>query len=139
MFGGKFEFQAIATMNPMSHEMDSGLKALIVAVTKLVATSFTGYGEYRGGSIFPAIAASAALSQTIQCILPITPVQLCCLCLAGLITVAITQMAVATTLILDLSFGGSKYKFGDSRELIEKLLCDLVHASHEHPNDAFRH
>lgn len=29
---------------------------------------------------------------------------------------------------LDLSFWGSKYKFGDSSELIDKIFCDRVHA-----------
>jgi hypothetical protein len=58
----------------------------------------------------------------------IIPVQFCCLRLAGSITVSMTRTAVATTLILTYLSGGSKYKFGDSSELIDKFFCDRIDA-----------
>lgn len=113
MFWGEFEFQAISTMGPASQldhiwptsgligfEMDNGWKALVVGFAKLIAISFTVSGGYRGGYIFPAMASGAAFGRAIYCICPFIPVQICVLCLAGAINVAITRTAVSTTLIL---------------------------------------
>jgi H+/Cl- antiporter ClcA len=113
MFWGEFEFQTIATMGPtkdLNHiwptkgligfEMDNGWKALLVGFTKLIAISFTVSGGYRGGYIFPAMASGAAFGRAIFYVTPFIPVQVCVLCLAGAINVAITRTAIATTLIL---------------------------------------
>jgi H+/Cl- antiporter ClcA len=113
MFWGEFEFQTIATMSPAStlphiwptagligFEMDSAFTAFIVGVTKMVAISFTVGGGYRGGYIFPAMAAGAAFGRALHFAFPFIPVQLCCLCMASAINVAITRTSIATTLIL---------------------------------------
>jgi H+/Cl- antiporter ClcA len=81
-------------------EMDSAFTACIVGVTKLMAISFTVAGGYQGGCIFPAMAAGAAFGQAIHYAMPFIPVQLCVLCMAGAINVAITRTSIATTLIL---------------------------------------
>lgn len=113
MFWGELEFQTISTMGPsteLNHiwpttgligfEMDNGWKALIVGIAKLIAISFTVGGGYRGGYIFPAMASGAAFGRAIFYVTPYIPVQLCVLCLAGAINVAITRTAIASTLIL---------------------------------------
>ena len=113
MFWGEYEFDTISTMSPAStlehiwpttgllgFEMDSALTAFIVGVTKLIAISFTVSGGYRGGFIFPAMASGAAFGRMIHLFFPGIPVQLCVLCMAGAITVAITRTSIATTLIL---------------------------------------
>jgi H+/Cl- antiporter ClcA len=113
MFWGELEFQTIATMSPAStlnhiwpttgllgFEMDSPFHAFIVGVAKLVAISFTVSGGYRGGYIFPAMASGAALGRAIHHLFPFIPVQLCCLCMAAAINVAITRTSIATPLIL---------------------------------------
>jgi H+/Cl- antiporter ClcA len=113
MFWGEYEFQTIATMSPAStldhiwptyglfhFEMTSAFTAFIVGVTKLIAISFTVAGGYRGGYIFPAMAAGAAFGQSIHYAMPFIPVQLCVLCMAGAINTAITRTSIATALIL---------------------------------------
>ena len=113
MFWGEFEIQTIGTLSPAStlehiwptfgligFEMDSALTSFVVGVTKLIAISFTVAGGYRGGFIFPCMASGVALGQTIHFLCPFVPLQLCCLCMAGAINVAITRTAIATTLIL---------------------------------------
>jgi hypothetical protein len=113
MFWGEFEIQTIATMGPASNlpeiwptsgllgfEMDSFWTCLLVGVAKMVAISFTVAGGYRGGYIFPAFAAGCAFGRAIYFICPFIPVQLCCLCMAASLNVALTRTALATTLIL---------------------------------------
>jgi H+/Cl- antiporter ClcA len=118
MFWGEFEIDTIGTMSPAStldhiwptygligFEMNSAFTAFIVGVTKLIAISFTVAGGYRGGYIFPAMASGIAFGHTIHCLFPFVPLQLCCLCMAGAINVAITRTAIATTLILSFLSG----------------------------------
>jgi len=113
MFWGELEFQQIATMSPtrelghiwptsglIGFEMDNGWKAFIVGITKMIAISFTISGGYRGGYIFPAMASGAAFGRALYYVCPFIPVQVCVLCLAGAINVAITRTSIATTLIL---------------------------------------
>jgi H+/Cl- antiporter ClcA len=113
MFWGESEFQAVSTMGPtkgldhiwptsglIGFEMDNGWKALVVGLTKLIAISFTVCGGYRGGYIFPAMLSGAAFGRAIFYVTPYIPVQICVLCLAGAINVAITRTAIATTIIL---------------------------------------
>jgi hypothetical protein len=115
MFWGEFEFATIATMAPasalphvwptsglLSFEINSVGTALVVGVTKLVAISFTVCGGYRGGYIFPAFAAGAALGRAIYmlCGPSLIPLQLCVLCMAASLNVALTRTAISTTLIL---------------------------------------
>eukprot|EP00934_Nitzschia_sp_Nitz4_P004989 Nitzschia sp. Nitz4//scaffold11_size288233//187947//192366//NITZ4_000795-RA/size288233-processed-gene-0.450-mRNA-1//1//CDS//3329534137//4979//frame0 len=132
MFWGEYEFDTIATMGPASSlthiwpthgllnfEMDNWWKAVIVGVAKLVAVSFTVSGGYRGGYIFPAMAAGAAFGRAIHFLCPFIPVQLCVLCMAGAITVAITRTSIATTLIL-------AYLSGEQNSLSAVLASCLV-------------
>lgn len=113
MFWGEEEFQQIATMGATKNlphiwpaggligfEMDNGWKALVVGIAKLIAISFTVAGGYRGGYIFPAMASGAAFGRALFYVFPFIPVQICVLCLAGAINVAITRTSIATTLIL---------------------------------------
>lgn len=113
MFWGEFEFQQISTMGSakdldhiwpttglIGFQMDSGWKAFLVGITKMIAISFTVSGGYRGGYIFPAMASGAAFGRALYSICPFIPVQICVLCLAGAINVAITRTSIATTLIL---------------------------------------
>jgi H+/Cl- antiporter ClcA len=113
MFWGEFEIDTLGTMSPAStldhiwptygligFEMNSASTAFVVGVTKLIAISFTVAGGYRGGYIFPAMASGVAFGHTIHYLFPFVPLQLCCLCMAGAINVAITRTAIATTLIL---------------------------------------
>ena len=113
MFWGESEFQTIATMAPAStlehiwpthgllgFEMNSAGTALLVGVAKLVAISFSVAGGYRGGYIFPLFAAAAALGRALYFVCPFIPMQLCVLCLAAAVNVAVTRTALATTIIL---------------------------------------
>lgn len=113
MFWGESEFQTISTMAPASEleniwptagvfgfEMDSGWHAILVAVGKLLAISFTVAGGYRGGFIFPFFAAGAAFGRAFVLLFPQVPVALACLCFAAGINVAITRTSLATPLIL---------------------------------------
>jgi H+/Cl- antiporter ClcA len=114
MFWGEFDFQTIATMGPtseLSHiwpkegmlnfQMVGFWTALAVGVAKLIAISFSVGGGYRGGYIFPAFAAGAALGQAIHILFPSVPLQICVLCMAASINAALTRTAIATTLILN--------------------------------------
>lgn len=113
MFWGEEEFQTISSLSPSStlphvwptsgllgFEMDTTFKCFLVGFTKLIAISFTVAGGYRGGFIFPFFATGAALGRMISFIFPGLPVQLCVLCMAASINVAITRTSIATTLIL---------------------------------------
>eukprot|EP00558_Chaetoceros_sp_UNC1202_P014590 CAMPEP_0197236962 /NCGR_PEP_ID=MMETSP1429-20130617/3926_1 /TAXON_ID=49237 /ORGANISM="Chaetoceros sp., Strain UNC1202" /LENGTH=256 /DNA_ID=CAMNT_0042695859 /DNA_START=30 /DNA_END=800 /DNA_ORIENTATION=- len=113
MFWGEYEFQTIATMSPAStlthvwpttglfgFEMDTGFKAIIVAVCKLIAISFTVAGGYRGGFIFPFFATGAALGRALCSVFPWIPVPLACLSFAAGINVGITRTSLATPVIL---------------------------------------
>lgn len=113
MFWGEQEFQTLATLGPNSNlphiwptrglfdfEMNSFPATIIVGIAKLVVISFTVAGGYRGGYIFPAFAAAAALGRGLAFLLPFIPTQLCVLCMAAAINVALTRTAIATTLIL---------------------------------------
>eukprot|EP00522_Entomoneis_paludosa_P017241 CAMPEP_0172445988 /NCGR_PEP_ID=MMETSP1065-20121228/5708_1 /TAXON_ID=265537 /ORGANISM="Amphiprora paludosa, Strain CCMP125" /LENGTH=585 /DNA_ID=CAMNT_0013197003 /DNA_START=143 /DNA_END=1900 /DNA_ORIENTATION=- len=113
MFWGEYEFQTVWTMSPAStlehiwpttgatgFEMNSFWTAVIVGVAKLVAISFTVAGGYRGGYIFPVFCSGAAFGRAIFCLFPFIPVQLCTLCMAAAMNVALTRTSLATTLIL---------------------------------------
>jgi H+/Cl- antiporter ClcA len=113
LFWGEYEFQTIATMSPAADlvhvwptsglfgfEMTTGFHALIVAVCKLIAISFTVSGGYRGGFIFPFFATGAALGRAFHMFFPFLPIPLCCLSFAAAINVAITRTSLATPIIL---------------------------------------
>mmetsp|Transcript_24450 Transcript_24450/g.30081 ORF Transcript_24450/g.30081 Transcript_24450/m.30081 type:complete len:523 (+) Transcript_24450:164-1732(+) len=113
LFWGEFEFQTIATMSPakdlvhvwptsglFGFEMETGFHALIVAIAKLIAISFTVAGGYRGGFIFPFFATGAALGRFFHMIFPAVPIPLCCLAFAAAINVGITRTSLATPIIL---------------------------------------
>jgi H+/Cl- antiporter ClcA len=114
MFWGEEEFQVVATMGPTKDlpflwpatgltgfKMDSPWKAFIVGMTKLVAISFTVAGGLRGGYIFPLMCSGAAFGRVIHAFLPdAIPLQVCVLCMAAGMNVAITRTALASTLIL---------------------------------------
>lgn len=113
MFWGEYEFQTIATMSPakdlvhvwptsglFGFEMETGFHALIVAVGKLIAISFTVAGGYRGGFIFPFFATGAALGRAFHMFFPGIPIPLCCLGFASAINVGITRTSLATPIIL---------------------------------------
>ena len=99
--------------------MDNAFEAFIVGVTKMIAISFTVAGGYRGGYIFPAMASGAAFGRVIYAFCPFIPVQLCVLCIAGAITVAITRTCIATTLILS-------YLSGEQNAISAILASNLV-------------
>ena len=112
-FSGEYEFQQIATMSPAKDlvhvwptsglfhfEMETGFHALIVAICKLIAISFTVAGGYRGGFIFPFFATGAALGRFFQMFFPFLPIPLCCLSFAAAINVGITRTSLATPIIL---------------------------------------
>mmetsp|Transcript_13580 Transcript_13580/g.29821 ORF Transcript_13580/g.29821 Transcript_13580/m.29821 type:complete len:599 (-) Transcript_13580:185-1981(-) len=113
MFWGEYEFQTVWTMAPAStlehvwpttgatgFEMTGFGTAVVVGVTKLIAISFTVAGGYRGGYIFPIFCSGAALGRAIYCLFPFIPVQICTLCMAAAMNVAVTRTYLATTLIL---------------------------------------
>ena len=132
MFWGELEFQTIATLGPadslahvwptsglLGFELKSAWSALALGFVKLIAISFTVAGGMRGGYIFPLFAAGAALGRFIYFLCPFIPVQLCILCLAAAINVAITRTAIATTLILS-------YLSGEQCALSSILASSLV-------------
>jgi len=132
MFWGEFEFQTISTLSPAStldhiwptrgllgFEMTGAGSALLVGIAKLVAISFTVAGGYRGGYIFPLFAAAAALGRALFVVLPFIPVQICVLCLAAAVNVAVTRTALATTIILT-------YLSGEPNALSSILAASLV-------------
>lgn len=132
MFWGEFEFQTIATMSSSStlehiwptrgllaFEMDSFGTTLLVGTAKLVAISLSVAGGYRGGYIFPLFAAAAALGRAVYYIFPFIPVQLCVLCLAAAVNVAVTRTSLATTIILT-------YLAGEPNALSSILAASLV-------------
>ena len=132
MFWGEFEFQTIATMSSAStlehiwptrglldFEMDSFGTALLVGIAKFIAISFSVAGGYRGGYIFPLFAAAAALGRALNFFVPFIPVQLCVLCLAAAVNVAVTRTALATTIILT-------YLAGEPNALSAILAASLV-------------
>ena len=113
MFWGEYEFQTVSTLSPAStlehiwpttgatgFELDSFWACIIMGLAKLVAISFTVAGGYRGGYIFPIFCAGAAFGRAVFFIFPQIPVQLCVLCMAAAMNVALTRTALATTLIL---------------------------------------
>lgn len=133
-FWGEFEFQAIATMAPVAElphiwpaaslirfEMHNFVTALTVGVAKLIAISFTVAGGYRGGYIFPLFSSGAALGRAVYYIVPVgtIPVQLCVLCMAAAVNVAVTRTALATTLIL-------AYLSGEPNAISAILAASLV-------------
>jgi H+/Cl- antiporter ClcA len=132
MFWGEFEFQTIATMGNTSElvhiwpqqglldfQMTGFWSALLLGVAKLVAISFTVGGGFRGGYIFPAFAAGAALGRAIHFLVPFVPVQICVLCMAAAINVALTRTAIASTLIL-------AYLSGEPNAISSILAASLV-------------
>jgi H+/Cl- antiporter ClcA len=132
MFWGEFDFQTIATMGPTSElkhiwpkegvlnfQMVGFWTALTVGVAKLIAISFSVGGGYRGGYIFPAFAAGAALGQAIHLLVPFVPMQICVLCMAAAINVALTRTTIATTLILT-------YLSGEPNAVSAILAASLV-------------
>ena len=115
MFWGESEIQVVGNMYPASElpniwpttgatgfEMDSALNALILACAKMIAISFTVSGGLRGGYIFPLMTCGAALGRCIHFFFAPenVPVQICVLCMAAGINVAITRTSIASTLIL---------------------------------------
>jgi H+/Cl- antiporter ClcA len=113
LFWGEYEFQTIATLAPAAtlphvwpttglfhFEMNSFVTSLLVGVGKLVAISFTVCGGYRGGFIFPLFCSGAAFGRAVHFLCPFVPVQLCVLCLAAALNVAVTRTCISTTLIL---------------------------------------
>jgi len=132
MFWGEFEFQTIATMAPAANlefirptsgligfEMDSGWKALIVGIAKIIAISFTVAGGYRGGFIFPFFAAGAAFGRALTSVFPGIPVQLACLCFAASINVSITRTCLSSSIILC-------YLSGEQQAMPGVLAASLV-------------
>ena len=114
MFWGEEEIQVVSNWRParelpniwpptgyISLEMNSAWTSLFVGLAKLVAISFTVAGGLRGGYIFPLMMAGACFGRTLHCFLPPwIPLQICILCTAAGINVAITRTALASTLIL---------------------------------------
>lgn len=114
MFWGEAEIQVVANWRPAAElpnvwpttgytglEMDTAWTSLIVGMAKLVAISFTVAGGLRGGYIFPLMMAGCSFGRTLHWFLPsCIPLQICVLCTAAGINVAITRTALASTLIL---------------------------------------
>jgi H+/Cl- antiporter ClcA len=119
LFWGEYEFQTIATGapattlphvwpktngfpwgEPREGETDGPLLSLLVGLGKLIAISFSVCGGYRGGFIFPLFCSGAAFGRAIHFFLPAIPLQLCVLCLAAALNVAVTRTCISTTLIL---------------------------------------
>lgn len=114
MFWGEEEIDIIANLRPAKelpniwpttgytgYEMDSAWSSFVVGMAKLVAISFTVAGGLRGGYIFPLMFAGSAFGRTIFCFLPdVIPLQVCVLCMAAGMNVAITRTSLASTLIL---------------------------------------
>ena len=57
------------------------------------------------GYIFPLFCSGTALGRAIHCVMPWIDVQLCTLCMAASMNVALTRTAIATTLILSYLSG----------------------------------
>jgi H+/Cl- antiporter ClcA len=132
LFWGEFEFQTIATMSPVASlprvyparslvnfEMNSCITALMVGVAKLIAISFTVAGGYRGGYIFPLFSSAAAFGCALHFIVPFVPLQLCVLCMAASVNVAVTRTAIGSTLIL-------AYLSGEPNAISAILAASLV-------------
>mmetsp|Transcript_139 Transcript_139/g.418 ORF Transcript_139/g.418 Transcript_139/m.418 type:complete len:555 (+) Transcript_139:57-1721(+) len=112
MFWGEFELQSIATLGktPLAHiwpttglthfQLDSGAACLIAGFTKLVAISFTVWGGFRGGYIFPFFCAGAAFGRAVTFLFPSLSPVVACLCIAAGINVAITRTAFSSSIIL---------------------------------------
>lgn len=114
MFWGEEEIQVVANWKPASDlpnvwpttgytglEMDTAWTSLLVGLAKLVAISFTVAGGLRGGYIFPLMMAGMCFGRTLHYFLPSwIPLQLCVLCTAAGMNVAITRTGLASTLIL---------------------------------------
>lgn len=114
MFWGEEEIQIVANLGPAKDlpnvwpttgytgfEMDSAFTSFITGMAKLVAISFTVAGGLRGGYIFPLMMAGSSFGRTLYCFLPdVIPLQVCVLCMAAGINVAITRTSLASTLIL---------------------------------------
>jgi H+/Cl- antiporter ClcA len=135
LFWGEYEISAIANARPFSQlphiwsqsgrssfrwfEMDDALfpaqtwwRGMVVGTLKLMAISFTVAGGFRGGYIFPMFAAGSAFGRAWYAALQLAvarewfpPVQLCVLCMAGSMNVALTRTPIATTLILSFLSG----------------------------------
>ena len=118
MFWGEYEIQTVGTLSkadtlfnvwPTSgafgFEVETGGTALLMGFAKLVAISFIVAGGYRGGYIFPLFCSGAALGRAIHCVMPFIDVQLCILCMAASMNVALTRTAIASTLILSYLAG----------------------------------
>ena len=88
------------TTGLFSFEMETGWHALVVAVAKLIAISFTVAGGYRGGFIFPFFASGAAFGRALCCLFPSIPIPIACLSFAAAINVGITRTSLATPIIL---------------------------------------
>lgn len=132
MFWSEEEFETIATMAPdstLTHiwppegltgfEMNTGFRALVVGVTKIIAISFTVAGGYRGGFIFPFFGAGAAFGRAFTSVFTFIPPQLAVLCFAAGINVAITRTVLATTIILC-------YHSGEQQAIGAVLAASLV-------------
>ena len=113
MFWGEFEIGTIITMGPAKSlpnvwpttgvtgfEMNSFWTCVITGFAKLMAISFTVAGGYRGGFIFPLIAAGCAFGRAMELLFPAMPVQLVTLGMAAAMNVSITRTSLATPLIL---------------------------------------
>lgn len=110
-FWGEFEMQTIASLGktPLTHlwppggltnfSIDTPSHLAILGVVKLLAISFTVHGGFRGGYIFPAMAAGAAFGRAVSLLTPVPPA-IAVLCTAAGVTVAITRTVFATTIIL---------------------------------------
>lgn len=79
--------------------IDTPSHLAILGVVKLLAISFTVHGGFRGGYIFPAMAAGAAFGRAVSLLTPVPPA-IAILCTAAGVTVAITRTVFATTIIL---------------------------------------
>lgn len=132
MFWGEFEIQTVGTLSTfdtlphiwptsglLGFEAQSFSTSLLVGLAKLVAISFTVAGGYRGGYIFPLFCSGAALGRSIHFLMPFIPVQLCVLCMAASMNVALTRTPMATTLILS-------YLSGEQSVISAVLAASLI-------------
>lgn len=131
MFWGEEEIQTVGTLGlastltniwpatgSLGFEVNSTGTALLMGVAKL-AISFTVAGGYRGGYIFPLFCSGAALGRALHFLMPFIPVQICVLCMAASMNVALTRTAIASTLILS-------YLSGEQKCLSAILAASLV-------------
>lgn len=146
-FWGEEEIQVVAMMGPASSlpnifpttgligfEMDSPFHVFIVGCAKLCAISFTVAGGFRGGYIFPLMCAGSAFGRLLYFIVPVNaddgtatvPFQLCVLCTAAAMNVAITRTALATTLIL--TFLSGEHMTGPA--ILMASICSLFATSY---------